>query len=98
MGKEIAMAAKHFWTSFVDGLTGEGMFGDLRPPGSPTRMFQPEPAGQPLLVVTAPPGYSINREEIAALKVILQRALDEAAMERVRVDAPDLSNESCMVG
>lgn len=91
------MAAKPFWTSFFDGLTGEGAFGDLLPPGSPTRMFQPEPIGRPLLMVMAPPGYSVNKEQIARLRIILQRALDEAAMERMRVDAPDVSNESCVV-
>ncbi len=37
------MAAKPFWTSFFDGLTGEGIFSDLRLPGSPTRLFKPEP-------------------------------------------------------
>jgi hypothetical protein len=39
MGEETAMAAKPFRTSFLDGFTGEGIFGDLRLPGSPTRMF-----------------------------------------------------------
>jgi hypothetical protein len=42
MNDEIAMATKPFWTSFFDGFTGEGIFGDLRLPGSPTRMFRSE--------------------------------------------------------
>lgn len=33
------MAAKQFWTSFLDAFTGEGTFGDLRQPGPPTRTF-----------------------------------------------------------
>jgi hypothetical protein len=39
MNKETAMAIKPFRTSFLDGFTGEGIFGDLRLPGAPTRMF-----------------------------------------------------------
>ena len=39
MNKEAAMATKPFRTSFLDGFTGEGIFGDLRLPGAPTRMF-----------------------------------------------------------
>jgi len=39
--KESGMAAtKTFWTSFLDGLTGAGIFGDLRIPGTPTRLFK----------------------------------------------------------
>jgi hypothetical protein len=37
------MAAKEFWTAFVDVFTFEGLFGDLRLPDEPTRMFKPEP-------------------------------------------------------
>ncbi len=36
------MAADKIWTSFFDGLTGAGIFGDLQLPGAPTRMFKPE--------------------------------------------------------
>jgi hypothetical protein len=32
-----------FWTAFMDGLTGEGLFGGLRLPDAPTTMFEPEP-------------------------------------------------------
>lgn len=32
-------------TSFFDGLTGEGIFGDLRRPGAPDRIFEEEPKG-----------------------------------------------------
>jgi hypothetical protein len=35
-------AEKPFWTSFLDGLTGEGIFGDLRLPDAPTKMLKPE--------------------------------------------------------
>ena len=31
-----------FWNSFIDGFTLEGIVGDLRIPGDPTRMFKPE--------------------------------------------------------
>ena len=91
------MVAKHFWTSFVDGLTGEGMFGGFLPPGSPTSMFKPEPDQQPLFTVMAAPGYSASREEIARLRIILQRALDDAAMEQIKVDSAEVSNESYVV-
>ena len=53
MKQESSMAAaKTFWTSFLDGLTGEGIFGDLRIPGSPTRLFKEEPSE--LAMKTAP--------------------------------------------
>ena len=37
---------KTFVTSFLDGLTGEGIFGDLRIPGAPDRMFKEGPEDQ----------------------------------------------------
>lgn len=36
-------AWKTFMTSFLDGFTGKGIFGDLRIPGAPDRMFKEEP-------------------------------------------------------
>ena len=36
-------AWKTFMTSFLDGFTGEGIFGDLRIPGASDRMFKEEP-------------------------------------------------------
>jgi hypothetical protein len=42
-GYDNAMSARTFWTSFLDGLTGEGIFGDLRVPDQPITMFTPEP-------------------------------------------------------
>jgi hypothetical protein len=39
MNEETPAATKPFRTSFLDGFTGEGIFGDLRLPGAPTRMF-----------------------------------------------------------
>jgi hypothetical protein len=35
--------ARTFWASFLDGLTGEGIFGDLRIPDFPDLFFMPEP-------------------------------------------------------
>lgn len=40
---ESDMSVRTFVTSFLDGLTGEGIFGDLRIPGTPDRMFEEEP-------------------------------------------------------
>jgi hypothetical protein len=37
------MSVKTFMTSFLDGLTLEGIFGDLRIPGAPDRLFKEEP-------------------------------------------------------
>jgi hypothetical protein len=36
-------AEKPFLASFFDGLTGAGMFGDLRRPGAPDTLFEEEP-------------------------------------------------------
>ena len=47
-------ANKAFWTSFFDGLTGAGIFGDLQLPGAPARMFKPE-SYSGLLEVTVKP-------------------------------------------
>lgn len=38
------MSVRTFVTAFLDGLTGEGIFGDLRIPGVPDRMFKEEEA------------------------------------------------------
>lgn len=40
---ESDMSVRTFMTSFWDGLTGEGIFGDLRIPGLPDRIFKEEP-------------------------------------------------------
>ena len=56
-----AMAA--FWTSFLDGFTGEGIFGDLQLPDAPTRMFKPEPGSEPLLLVESESDAMIPPEE-----------------------------------
>jgi hypothetical protein len=37
-------AWKTFMISFLDGFTGEGIFGDLRIPGAPDRIFKEERA------------------------------------------------------
>jgi hypothetical protein len=37
------IAGKGIITSFLDGLTGEGIFGDLRIPGTPDSLFEEEP-------------------------------------------------------
>lgn len=57
MNEEIAMRA--FWTSFLDGLTGEGIFGDLGLPNAPTRWFKPEPDSEPLQLVESKPDTTI---------------------------------------
>jgi hypothetical protein len=36
-------AAKAFWISFLDGLSMAGIFGQLRIPGDPVRLFDPAP-------------------------------------------------------
>jgi hypothetical protein len=36
------LTGKPFWRSFSDGLIGEGIFGDLPLPDSPTKMFKSE--------------------------------------------------------
>jgi hypothetical protein len=56
-------AAKPFWTSFFDGLTGEGIFGDLRLPGSPTRMFKPEPQADSITELLAEPSTIVSAED-----------------------------------
>jgi hypothetical protein len=56
-------AAKTFWTSFLDGFTGEGIFGDLRLSGAPTRIFKPEPQADPIVVPHTDPGIEVRAEE-----------------------------------
>jgi hypothetical protein len=38
-----------FMTSFLDGFTGEGNFGDLRISGVPDRLFEDEPEGDQVI-------------------------------------------------
>jgi hypothetical protein len=61
MKQELSMAAaKTFWTSFLGGLTGEGIFGDLRIPGSPIRLFKEEPSELAVKAATQRPGEIAN--------------------------------------
>jgi len=48
-------AAKTFWASFFDGFTGDGIFGDLQIPGTPTRLFKEEPSEVALKAATQGP-------------------------------------------
>jgi hypothetical protein len=82
-----------FWTSFFDGLTGEGIFGDLRRPGAPTRLFAPEPEEdlepKPLLIVRARPGVVLSDDEVDRLLIAVRKAVRETADGRVKVVVPD---------
>jgi len=98
MGEETAMAAKPFWTSFFDGLTGEGIFGDLRVPGSPTRMFISEQAAaaeaaeamaQAGLIFVLLAEAHMEADELRNVKAFVQRALNEATKGKVKVALPD---------
>lgn len=81
--------SKAFWTSFFDGLTLEGMFGDLRIPGAPTRMFAPEPEEdlepKPLLIVRARPGVILSDDEADRLLIAVRRAVRETTGDRAKV-------------
>jgi hypothetical protein len=81
-------ATKTLWTSFVDGFTGGGIFGDLRLPGAPIKMFRSEPQAGPILVLRAEPGVEIRPEEIVRLQAAVQRAVNDAVGERVVVTIP----------
>lgn len=87
------MAKKPLWTPFFDGLIGEGLFGDLRLPGTPTRMFKPEPqvapAARPILVIVPEQGANVPTEEVVRLRALVQHAIDESAEGRVRIIEPD---------
>lgn len=85
--------ARAFWTSFFDGLTLEGMFGDLRIPGAPTRMFAPEPEEdlepKPLLIVRARPGVVLSDDEVDRLLIAVRKAVCETVGDKVKVVVPD---------
>jgi hypothetical protein len=98
MGKETAMAAKHFWTSFVDGLTGEGIFGDLRLPSSPTRMFRSESEvtkaaslEEAILALLKVEGKVVQAEEVDMLRILVQDAINRAAAGKVEVAVPKVA-------
>lgn len=85
---EIAMAVA--WTSFLDGFTGAGVFGDLRVPGVPDDLFEPEEESQakPILVVRAGPGAAIRADEEALVLHVVRKAVSEAVGDKVEVDIP----------
>jgi hypothetical protein len=103
MKEEITMAA--FWTSFLDGLTGEGIFGDLRLPDAPTRMFKPEAVMAPvihldkaLLVLLPVDGKVVRADEVARLRGLVQDAINETVEGKVKVAMPDVATERYAAG
>jgi hypothetical protein len=97
MSQEIAMATKPIRTSFLDGFTGEGIFGDLRLPGSPTRMFisEQEAAAEapaevrPILVLLAEAGLVMQADELKNIKEAVEITLNETTKGKVKVALPD---------
>jgi hypothetical protein len=78
-----------FWTSFFDGLTGEGIFGDLRIPGVPDRMFKPEPARE-LIVIIDEAGTVWKEPELSVLRNAVQNAVNETHVGgKVKVTVPE---------
>jgi hypothetical protein len=98
MNQETAMATKPFRTSFLDGFTGEGIFGDLCLPGAPTRMFISEQEAEaeavdrlahagPIFVLVAEAG--MKADELTHIKAVVQTALNETTKGKVKVALPD---------
>jgi hypothetical protein len=85
------MSARTFWTSFLDGFTGEGILGDLRIPGTPTRLFKPDPEEEEdtLLVIRMEPGVKVRGDEVVRLRAAVERAVNETAGGRVVVSVPE---------
>jgi hypothetical protein len=90
MEHEIIMAvARTFWTSFFDGFTGEGIFGDLSLPDAPTRLFKPEPQADIILEIRIEPGAKIQLEEVVRLQAAVEHVVNEAVGERAVVARPE---------
>jgi hypothetical protein len=92
------MAAKAFWTSFFDGLTGEGIFGDLRIPDVPTRMFAPEAPEHPIFTLRLTREASLSPEDIAKTRAAIMLAVDAInvaadAKGMIVVDPTDTSKD-----
>jgi hypothetical protein len=82
------MSAKTFLTSFFDGITGEGIFGDLCIPDVPVRMFKPEPAKE-LLVIVDDTNAVWEEVEISTLRNAVQIAVSKTDVHgRVKVTVP----------
>ena len=87
------MSVKTFMTSFFDGFTMAGIFGDLRIPGVPDRMFEEEPEKEEgtLLVIRMAPGVKVQADEVVRLRAAVRRAVNETAGGRVVVSVREAS-------
>jgi hypothetical protein len=81
-----------FWTSFFDGFTLAGIFGDLRRPGAPDRLFEPEPEEEPqartIVVLRAGPGVEVRADELDRVVFAVRKAVNETAGSKVEVTVP----------
>ncbi len=92
------MANKPFRRSFLDGFTGEGIFGDLRLPGAPTRMFISEEEAEAEeverltragLIFVLLAEASMEADELKNIKAAVQTTLNETTKGKVKVALPD---------
>jgi len=81
----MGMKLRSLFTSFVDGVVGEGLFGDLRIPDFPTQIFSTEP--DLLTYKLRLTGYG-RKEDMERLKREIYEALDAARAGR-RVEIED---------
>lgn len=94
-----------FWTSFVDGLALEGLLGDLRMPGAPTRMFKPEfdAVGEAILVLRGKSGTKLTDQQREYVLELVKMVLAESETARklsgleVEVAVPDKAAERYVV-
>jgi hypothetical protein len=88
--------SRSFWTSFFDGFTGEGLFGELRIPGFPTRLFKGEEAAPAVFVLRLPKVAStMPAADLVDLRAAIREAIDNASQGRtVEIALSDGSDSS----
>lgn len=83
ISREMVMSTRTFWTSFFDGLAGEGLFGDLRIPGFPTRLFKDEEPAPAVFVLRLPKVAStMPAADLVDLRAAIREAIDKASQGR----------------